>query len=105
MSQTQRSTSTSQLIRTIADVMRGGPSGSLSGTIHIDGRGFTVRDLVSEVYGGTHRDYDARAARVRRALDHMAEDLAVTEHLVRDAGTGCRWVTAYRYQYGHLGNY
>ena len=105
MSQTQRSTSTSQLIRTIADVMRGGPSGSLSGTIHIDGRGFTVRDLVSEVYGGTHRDYAARAARVRRALDHMAEDLAVTEHLVRDAGTGCRWVTAYRYQYGHLGNY
>ena len=101
MSQTQRSTSTSQLIRTIADVMRGGPSGSLSGTIQTDGRGFTVRDLVSEVYGGTHRDYDARAARVRRALGHMAEDAAVTEHLVRDAGTGFRWVTAYRYQYGY----
>ena len=105
MSQTQRSTSTSQLIRTIADVMRGGPSGSLSGTIHTDGRGFTVRDLVSEVYGGTHRDYDARAARVRRTLDQMAEENAVTEHLVRDAGTGGRWVTAHRYQYGHLGNY
>lgn len=100
MSQTPRTKATEILTRDIAAAL----TSDTSGTVHEDGRGYTVADLVGWIFGGD-RDYEARAARIRRALAHMQEDLAVEETVVCDDVTGGRKVKAYTYKYGHLDNY